>query len=85
VVLDLEHDSGFDLVVAGHTHGGQVQLPLFGPAITLTGVPRHVAAGGQHEINGNLIYVSRGVGIERGQAPRLRFMCPPEIAILELK
>lgn len=84
-VLDLAPDSRIDLVVAGHTHGGQVRLPLLGPMITLSDVPRRVAAGGLHSVQGNAIYVSRGVGIERGQAPRVRFLCPPEIALIELR
>ncbi len=84
VVLDLGPDSRIDLVVAGHTHGGQVQLPLLGPAVTLSSVPRRIGAGGLHAYNDNAVYVSRGVGLERGQAPRIRFLCPPEITLLEI-
>ncbi len=84
-VLRLRPRSRVDLVVAGHTHGGQVQLPLIGPLSTASGVPRDVAAGGLHELRGRAIYVSRGVGVERGQAPRLRFGAPPEISVLELR
>ena len=83
--LDLPAGSRIDLVVAGHTHGGQVVIPGFGPPMTLTGVPRAVAAGGLHELGGGRrIYVSRGVGLERGQAPRIRFLCPPEVSLLEI-
>jgi predicted MPP superfamily phosphohydrolase len=81
-VLGLRPGTRIDLVVAGHTHGGQVQLPWFGPPITLSGVPRRVAAGGLHDLDGRLVYVSRGVGVERGAAPRIRFLCPPEISLL---
>lgn len=84
-VLGLPRDSNIDLVVAGHTHGGQVQLPLFGPLLTATRVPREVAGGGLHVLNGNRVYVSRGVGWERGQAPRIRFLCPPEVSLLSLR
>jgi predicted MPP superfamily phosphohydrolase len=84
VALGLRPMSRIDLVVAGHTHGGQVVLPWFGPPMTLSRVPRAVAAGGLHSLGGNAIYVSRGVGYERGQAPRIRFLCPPEISLLEL-
>ncbi len=74
--------SRVDLVVAGHTHGGQVVIPGFGPPITLSSLPRRIAAGGLHERNGNSVYVSRGVGHERGQAPRIRFLAPPELTVL---
>jgi hypothetical protein len=78
-------DSRVDLLVAGHTHGGQVNIPFFGPPITLSSVPRHVAAGGYHDVEGVRIYVSRGVGCERGRAPRVRFNCPPEVSLLTLE
>jgi len=73
-----------DLAIAGHTHGGQVTLPGFGPPVTLSLVPRAVAAGGLHRIDGRRIYVSRGIGMERGLAPPLRLLCPPELSLLTL-
>ena len=84
-VLELAPDSRVDLVIAGHTHGGQVVVPGYGPPLTLTHVPRTIAAGGLHQHNGNHIYVSRGVGRERGQAPSVRFFCPPEITVLSVR
>lgn len=84
VALALPRPSRVDLVVAGHTHGGQVRLPLFGPPITLSRVPRAVAAGGYHDLDGVPIYVSRGIGWEHGHAPRVRFLCPPEVSLLSL-
>jgi len=55
-----------DLILAGHTHGGQVRLPLLGPVATLSQVPRWMAAGLAERPAGGLLYVSRGVGMERG-------------------
>ena len=78
------HASRIDLLVAGHTHGGQVRLPLLGPPLTLSAVPRAVAAGGLHVRDGRRVYVSRGLGWERGQAPRIRFLCPPEVTVMTL-
>lgn len=76
-VLELPHGGRADLVVAGHTHGGPVRLPLLGPPITLIRVPRAVAGGGLHVVAGTPLYVSRGLGHEHGAAPRVRSLCPP--------
>lgn len=73
-----------DLLIAGHTHGGQVQLPFLGPIMTLSAVPRSWASGITRIDAGKTLVVSRGVGMERHNAPRLRFLCRPEIVILEL-
>ncbi|HZL71032.1 MAG TPA: metallophosphoesterase [Planctomycetota bacterium] len=73
-----------DLLVAGHTHGGQVRLPGIGPLITLSRVPRSWAAGLTELPGGRTLIVSRGVGMERGPAPRLRFLCRPELVIVDL-
>ena len=83
--LRLPEGGRIDLVVAGHTHGGQVRLPFVGPLITLTRVPREMAGGGLFTLCGSPLYVSRGVGCERGDAPRVRFNCPPEVTLLTLR
>jgi uncharacterized protein len=85
VVLGLRKRTRIDLVVAGHTHGGQLQLPLLGPPTISSHVPRRVGAGGLHTVGGRDIYVSRGVGVERGQAPKLRLGAPPEVSLITLR
>ena len=82
--IELVRATPVDLLVAGHTHGGQVSLPIFGPPLTLSNVPRHIAAGGLAELDGTPIYVSTGVGRERGNAPQLRLGVRPSIGIIDL-
>lgn len=77
-------DHPVDLLVAGHTHGGQVAIPLIGPIITASSVPRHVAAGGLNELYGIPTYVSTGVGRERGTAPQVRFGVRPSIGLINV-
>lgn len=74
-----------DLMLAGHSHGGQLQIPFFGPPLTLSVAPRRWCAGilSRRE-DGAWVRVSRGTGMERGNAPRLRFWCRPEIVVIDL-
>jgi len=74
-----------DLMLAGHTHGGQVQIPGYGPPLTLSSIPRAWAAGAVIALgDARTLIVSRGLGMERGVAPRLRFFCRPELVIVDL-
>ena len=73
-----------DLMVSGHTHGGQVRIPLFGPVITHSRIPHAWAAGLTDLSDGSKLLVSRGVGMERQRAPRMRFFCRPELVVIEL-
>ncbi len=73
-----------DLLVAGHTHGGQVRLPRLGAITTGCKVPRAWAAGLTELSNGAKLLVSRGIGVERGAAPPIRFLCRPELAVIDL-
>lgn len=70
----------FDLMLAGHTHGGQVRLPLIGPILapSVFGT-RHASGTFYHEPT--LLHVSRGLA---GTRP-LRFRCPPELTQLVLQ
>jgi len=73
-----------DLLVAGHTHGGQVRLPWIGPLTTNSQVPRRWGAGLTDLPGGGRLLVSRGVGMEGKYAPRMRFCCRPELVVIDL-
>ena len=69
-----------DLVLAGHAHGGQVRLPWLGAIWAPCRKPRQRAAG-LVRTNGTTLYVTRGAG----EWLPLRFRCPREITLLELR
>lgn len=71
---------GFPLVLAGHTHGGQIALPTPGGRWNLARVITRFVRGTYRE-NGSTLYVNRGAGFA---GPALRFNCPREIATIEL-
>ena len=73
-----------DLLLAGHTHGGQCRLPLIGPLVTHSLIPHAWAAGVTRLPGGGRLVVSRGIGMEREYAPRCRFCCRPEVVIIDL-
>lgn len=75
--------SKVDLLCAGHTHGGQVALPLYGALITLSKLGKQYEAG-LYRLQDTWIYVTRGVGMEGGPAPRVRFCARPEISVIDL-
>jgi predicted MPP superfamily phosphohydrolase len=69
--------AGFDLLLSGHTHGGQICLPGRIPLILESVLPRRFGAGPwrHHDMQG---YTSVGVGCS---IVPVRFNCPPEITI----
>lgn len=73
---------GYDLIVTGHTHGGQVRLPLVGALVTNSSLPSRLARG-LIRLGGSYVHVSPGVGTSK-YAP-FRFMCRPEATVLELR
>jgi predicted MPP superfamily phosphohydrolase len=74
---------GIDLYLCGHTHGGQIRLPLFGALVTSSDFWKRYEMGRYEESNTTL-YVSRGLGMEGLGAPRARFLAPPEIVLWTL-
>lgn len=70
-----------DLILAGHTHGGQIRLGHLGPLLTLSDLPRHLTMGmGTYE--GVPLFVSRGVGYS---GLHIRIGSPAEVALLTLR
>jgi hypothetical protein len=74
---------GVDLYLAGHTHGGQWRLPLFGALLTSSYYWKRYEAGLYQE-GDTLLYVSRGLGMEGFGTPRARFFCRPELVSILL-
>ncbi len=72
-----------DLALAGHTHGGQVRLPFYGALITLARFGKRFEAG-LYEVDGMRLYVNRGIGCEGHGIPPLRFLCRPEITVIDV-
>ena len=73
-----------DLYLCGHTHGGQIALPFYGAVITLTKHGKKYEAG-KYKIGDTVLYVNRGLGVEGGMAPRVRFFARPEITVFDIK
>ena len=69
----------WDLMLAGHTHGGQVVLPFLGPPVVPVRDRRFVS--GLNGWSSRLIYTTRGVGNLYG----LRVHCRPEVTLLDLR
>ena len=74
-------DPRVDLVLSGHTHGGQVYLPFYGAPVTSSRFGQKYRAG---LVQGPAarVYVSRGIGTI---SLPVRFCCPPEILLLTLR
>ncbi len=69
----------FDLVLAGHSHGGQVRLPFYGPLMVPFGVGRYDL--GLFRTASGPLYVSSGIG---WYPLPIRFNCRPEITVFEV-
>lgn len=72
-----------DLYCAGHTHGGQVALPLYGALVTLSKFGKRYESG-LYQVDRTHLYVNRGIGMEGGPAPRVRFWARPEVTVIEI-
>ena len=76
-------DFNIDLYLAGHTHGGQVAMPLYGALVTLSKYGKKYESG-KYIVGDTVLYVNRGIGMEGGYAPRVRFWARPEITVFNI-
>lgn len=83
-----ELERGPDLQLSGHTHGGQIRLPLIGALVTSSLYRKRFEMGEYHLPRDGrepmTLYVSRGIGMEGGAAPRARLLCRPEVVLWTL-
>jgi predicted MPP superfamily phosphohydrolase len=80
--LDVFDRHGFDLALAGHTHGGQLRVPGFGALVSNCDLPVRKARGTSRHGVDLWVHVSAGLGHSR-YAP-IRFACRPEASILDI-
>lgn len=73
--------NGFDVILAGHTHGGQVRIPSIGAVVTNSSLPAALAAG-PHRVGNSWLHVSPGLGT--GRYSPIRLACRPEATFLRL-
>ncbi len=71
------------LYCAGHTHGGQICLPGYGALVTLS-LHGKAYESGLYREGTMALYINRGLGLEGGAAPRMRFWARPEVTLIEL-
>ena len=74
---------GIDLYCAGHTHGGQIALPLYGALITYSRYDKKYERGLHQLAPTSWLYVNRGIGLE-GHPPKARFFARPEITVIDV-
>lgn len=72
-----------DLQVSGHTHAGQIRLPFFGAFFAASLYGKRFEWG-RIQVRDMALYVTRGLGMEGKAAPRVRFLCPPEVILWEI-
>ena len=78
---DSEFSGRIDLMISGHTHGGQIDIPYVGPPV-LPVRNKTYSSGLKTSPRGTGVFISKGIG---WAIYPVRFNCPPEIAVLELE
>lgn len=81
-VLDRFAADGYDLLLCGHTHGGQLRVPFYGALVTNCGIDRARCRWVSRWTERTWLHISAGLGTSP-YAP-VRFACPPEATLLTL-
>lgn len=72
-----------DLYLCGHTHGGQICLPLYGALVTMSKMGKKYESG-MYAVGKTILYVNRGIGLEPKPAPQVRFLARPEVTVFDI-
>lgn len=84
-VLDDFTRDGYPLILAGHTHGGQLCIPFYGALVTNCDLDTDRVKGlSAHEADGNRAYLHVSAGCGTNRYTPVRFACPPEATLLTL-
>jgi predicted MPP superfamily phosphohydrolase len=84
-IIDAYTSDGVELLLAGHTHGGQIYLPGFGPLVTNCGIDRKRARGlSRYGAGGNEAWLHVSAGLGTSPYAPIRFACRPEATLLTL-
>lgn len=84
-ILDGMTRDGMDLIVAGHTHGGQLCVPFYGALVTNCDLDTRRASGlSSYELGGRRAALHVSAGLGTSPYSPIRFACPPEATLLTL-
>ncbi|MFT3971147.1 MAG: metallophosphoesterase [Micropruina sp.] len=84
-VLDAMTTDGVDLILAGHTHGGQVRVPYYGALVTNSDLDTTRARGlSTHTVGARTAHLHVSAGVGSSPFATYRFACPPEVTVLTL-
>ncbi len=84
-VLDAFAADGYPLILAGHTHGGQLCVPFYGALVTNCDLDtRRVKGLSTHRAGGRTAYMHVSAGCGTNRYTPVRFACPPEATLLTL-
>lgn len=84
-VLDAFTSDGYPLILAGHTHGGQLRIPFYGALVTNCDLDTDRVSGlSDHHAGGHRSYLHVSAGCGANRYTPVRFACPPEATLLTL-